>query len=72
MSKEEFKKLIDLNSNTIYSLLTTLTINSFMEMHDTNKVNEVEWYDQAYDTASKRIDQIEKHLIDWITKQFYG
>ena len=72
MSKEKFKKLIDLNSKTINSLLTTLTINSFMEMHDTNKVNEAEWYDRAYNTSSKRIDQIENHLIDWITTQFYG
>lgn len=31
----------------------------------------MKWYDRAYDTTSKRIDQIEKHLVDWITKQFY-
>jgi len=72
MSKEEFKKLMDWNTNTINDLLRTLTINTFLEIHEPTKVNEAKWYDKAYNAASKRVDQIEAHLIDWIIKQFYG
>jgi hypothetical protein len=72
VTKNEFIKLMDKNSGVINDLLTSLTINNFLEMHDMKKSNEVRWYDTAYDGANSRIEGVRKHLVEWITKQLFG